>query len=96
MRGRFHCEATVKPLRSAFGHPANLKLWFNEGGALIFQNFYKRCLIRAKEQLDCAAIMMELRGPQFQGELARCGPATGETVVFVQSGGGVQPTAVIV
>lgn len=65
MRGRFHCMAHCKPLRSAFGHPAEIKIWFNEGGAIYFQEIYKRLLIRAKEMRDAAAIMLELRGPQF-------------------------------
>lgn len=89
MRGRFHCEGEVRPIRSRFIHPADFKLWINDGGALIFQNFYKRCLIRAKERLDAAAIMMELRGPQFQAEMNGWGPAGGETTVFVQGGGEV-------
>lgn len=96
LRGRFHCEATVRPIRSLFGHPANIKLWFNQGGALVFQSFYKRLIIRAKEQRDAAAIMAELRGPQFQAEVARCGPAGTETVIFVSAGPGPAPTTAVV
>jgi len=87
MRGRWHCEAKCKPLRSAFNHPADIKMWCGEVGGMVFQNFYKRLLIRAKEQLDAAAIMMELRGAQFQAELARAGPLGDETTVYVQADG---------
>lgn len=96
LKGRFHCEATVRPIRSAFGHPANIKIWFNQGGALIFQSYYKRLIIRAKEQKDCAAIMAELRGPQFQAEIARAGPAGNETVIFISAGPGPAPTTAVV
>lgn len=86
LKGRFHCDATVQPTRSTFGHPANIKMWFNQGGAAIFQSYYKRLIIRAKERRDSVAIMAELSGPQFQAEIARCGPVGTETVVFVKAG----------
>ena len=65
MMGKFHVEGKCKPGMLNIKHKAEFNLKFNQLGAIHFQEVFKTCIIRAKEQRDAQAMMMELRGPEF-------------------------------
>ena len=86
MMGRFHIDAKCRPHMGAIPNAAHFKLWFDMGGALVFQHYYKRCLIRAKEGLGADAMLMEFRAMEFQNELNAFGDMGGETTILIDNG----------
>mmetsp|Transcript_17487 Transcript_17487/g.12515 ORF Transcript_17487/g.12515 Transcript_17487/m.12515 type:complete len:178 (-) Transcript_17487:648-1181(-) len=89
MAGRFHIDAHCRPLMGLIPNQAEFKLWFDMGGALVFQHFYKRCLIRAKEGMMADAMMMEFRAAEFQNELMGFGDAGMDTTIYINQGADV-------
>jgi len=87
--GKFHVRGKCKPGMLNIKHPAEFNIKFDQLGAIHFQEVFRFCLIKAKEQRDAQAMMMELRGPEFQARFMGLGDMGGESVVYIQPDGQV-------
>lgn len=52
LMGRFHVDAHCRPHNGLIPTDAHFKIWFNQGGAMIFQHIYKNLLVRSKMGWD--------------------------------------------
>eukprot|EP00352_Strombidinopsis_acuminata_P004403 CAMPEP_0176381012 /NCGR_PEP_ID=MMETSP0126-20121128/31546_1 /TAXON_ID=141414 ORGANISM="Strombidinopsis acuminatum, Strain SPMC142" /NCGR_SAMPLE_ID=MMETSP0126 /ASSEMBLY_ACC=CAM_ASM_000229 /LENGTH=166 /DNA_ID=CAMNT_0017744591 /DNA_START=85 /DNA_END=585 /DNA_ORIENTATION=+ len=82
LMGRFHVDAHCRPHGGLIPTDAIFKIWFNQGGALIFQHIYKNLLIRSKMGWNADQMMMEMQAAAFQQQVRGFGPCN-ETTLFI-------------